>query len=90
MKQLSKRFKTNYKKKKKKKKQINKKLPKNNLTKNQIEAFKDLSIKHDIIITEAHKGRAVVIIDVDDSINETNDNLTIKSFTKKFQMTQRN
>ena len=66
-----------------KKEDIKKKLPKNNLTKNQIEAFKDRSIRHDIIITKAHKGGAAVIIDVDDSINEAKRQLNNKEFYKK-------
>lgn len=42
-----------------------KKLHENNLTKIEIEALKHLSIRNDIIIIEADKGVAVVIIDVD-------------------------
>ena len=59
------------------------KLPENNLTKNEIQALKDLSIRDDIIITEADKGGAAVIIDADDYINEVNQQLNNKEFYKE-------
>ena len=61
---------------------MKKKLPKNNPTKNEIEALKDLSIRDNIIITKADKGRAVVIIDAVDYISEVNRQLN-KEFYKK-------
>ena len=61
---------------------IKKKLPQNNLTKNEIEALKDLSIRDDIIIAKAGKGEAIVIIDIDSCINEANQQLNNKVFYK--------
>ena len=63
---------------------IKKKLPKNNLAKNEI-ALKNLSIRDDIIVTKADKGGVVVIIDVDDVddyIDEANRQLNNKKFYK--------
>ena len=45
-------------------------LPRDNLTKKQRKALKNLKNRTDIIITKADKGRALVIIDVDDYIKE--------------------
>ena len=55
-----------------KEEQIKKKLPKNNLTKSEIEALKELSIRDDTIITKADKGEVIVIINVDNYINKAN------------------
>ena len=58
---------------------IKKKFPKNNLTKNEIEALKELSLRDDIIITKTDKGRVVVIIDVKYYINAANRQRNSKS-----------
>ena len=58
---------------------IKKKFPKNNLTKNEIEALKELSIRDDIIITKTDKGRVAVIIDVQHYINAANRQRNSKS-----------
>ena len=60
-----------------------KKFPKNNLTKNEIEALKDPRIRNNIIITQADKAGAVVIIDLDYYINEANPQLNKKEFYKE-------
>ena len=45
--------------------------------------MEDLSIRDDIIITKTDKGGAVVILDVDDYISETNRQLNNKEFYKE-------
>ena len=78
VKTLLKRLKTNYKKEEKT-------FAKSNLTQNEIKALKDLGLRDDIIITKADKGKVLAII----SMNRI-DNLTIKTITRKLQMTQPN
>ena len=55
-----------------------KKFSENNLTKNEVEALKELSIRDDIIITKADKGGVIVIINVDNYINKANWQLNSK------------
>ena len=57
---------------------IKKKFSENNLTKNEVEALKELSIRDDIIITKADKGGDIVIINVDNYINKANWQLNSK------------
>ena len=62
---------------------VKKATPKSSLTKNERHALQQLSQRDDIIITKADKGGAVVIIDVDDYIRETNRQLNDADFYKK-------
>ena len=57
---------------------IKKKFSENNLTKNEVEALKELSIRDDIIITKSDKGGVIVIINVDNYINKANWQLNSK------------
>ena len=49
-----------------------KKIPRDNLTKSEREALLNLQKRNDIIITKADKGSAVVILDINNYIDETN------------------
>ena len=49
-----------------------KKFPRDNLTKSEREALLNLQKRNDIIITKADKGSAVVILDINNYIDETN------------------
>ena len=49
-----------------------KKLPRDNLTKSELEALLNLQKRNDIIITKADKGGAVIILDIQDYIDEAN------------------
>ena len=70
---------------------VKKATPKSNLTKNETDALQQRSQRDDIIITQADKGSAVVIIDVDGSIYEANQQLNNTYFYKeKNQMTHQN
>ena len=51
----------------------------NNLTKGERKALKELADRNDIIITKADKGGAVVIIDVEDYVKETEHQLNNKN-----------
>ena len=49
---------------------LNTKRPKDNLTKGEQKALDELSKRDDIIITNADKGRAIVVMDIDKYISE--------------------
>ena len=69
-----------------KEQQIKKKLPKTNQAKNKIEALKDLSLREEIIIVITRLKiitGAVIIMDVEDYINETNQYLKNTDFRKE-------
>ena len=51
----------------------------NNLTKGERKALKELADRNDIIITKADKGGAVVIINVEDYVKETEHQLNNKN-----------
>ena len=55
------------------------------MTKNEIEALKDLSLRDNIIITKADKGGTVVITDNEDYISESNQQLNNAQFNKEIQ-----
>ena len=57
----------------------------NNLTKGERKALKKLADRNDVIITKAEKGRAVVITDVKDYVNEAEHQLRNKDGYKKLQ-----
>ena len=56
-----------------------------NLTKGGRKALKEFADRNDIIITKAEKRGAVVIIDVEDYVKETEHQLNNKDAYKKFQ-----
>ena len=58
-------------------------IPKKNLTKHEEKALKDLMKRNDIIICNADKGGAVVILDVKDDIKEAHRQLSDEHFYKK-------
>ena len=57
--------------------------PKPNLSKGEQKAMEELAKRKDIIITNADKGSAVVIMDVEKYINEANSQLSNKRNYKK-------
>ena len=59
--------------------------PKPNLSAGEQKAMEKLAKRKDIIITNADKGGAVVIIDVEKYINEANRQLSDKRNYKKLQ-----
>ena len=59
--------------------------PKPNLSKGEQKAMEELAKRKDIIITNADKGGAVVIMDVEKYINEANRQLSDKRNYKKLQ-----
>ena len=59
--------------------------PKPNLSKAEQKAMEELEKRKDIIITNADKGGAVVIMDVEKYINEANRQLSDKRNYKKLQ-----
>ena len=61
------------------------KKPKPNLSKGEEKAMEELAERKDIIITNADKGAAVVIIDVEKYISEANRQLSDKRNYKTFQ-----
>ena len=65
---------------------MNTKRTKHNLTKGEQKALDELSKRDDIIITNAAKGGAIVITDIDKYITEAqfhpNDNNNYKNFTQ--------
>ena len=58
---------------------LNTKRPKDNLTKGEQKALEELSKRDDIIITNADKGRAIVIMDTDKYISEAQCQLNDKN-----------
>ena len=60
---------------------------KHNLSKSELGALEDLKSRDDIIITNADKGGAVVITDVDDYIDEANRQLPDQCCYKKVDVT---
>ena len=62
-----------------------KKRPKQNLTKGELEALKQLEKRQDIIISNADKGGAVVIMDTDKFIEEADCQLSDSTNYKKLQ-----
>ena len=58
---------------------MNAKRPKDNLTKGEQKALEELSKRDDIIITNADKGRAIVIMDTDKYISEAQYQLNDKN-----------
>ena len=59
--------------------------PKPNLSKGEQKAMEELAKRKDIIITNADKGGAVVIMDVEKYINEANRQLSDERNYKKLQ-----
>ena len=59
--------------------------PKPNLSKGDQKAMEELAKRKDIIITNADKGGALVIMDVEKYINKTNCKLSDKRNYKKLQ-----
>ena len=64
---------------------MNTKRPKDNLTKGEQEALEELSERDDIIITNADKRGAIVIMDFDKCISETQRQLNDENSYKKLQ-----
>ena len=62
-----------------------KKRPKKNLTKGEMETLKQLEKRQDIIISNADKGRAVVIMNTDKYIEEADRQLSDSTNYKKLQ-----
>ena len=58
---------------------MNAKRPKDNLTKGEQKALEELSKRDDIIITNADKGTAIVIMDTDKYISEAQCQLNDKN-----------
>ena len=66
-------------------KMLNIKRPKDNLTKGEQKALEELSKRDDIIITNADKGGAIVIMDIDKYISEAQRQLNDENNYKKLQ-----
>ena len=62
---------------------LNTKRPKDNLTKGEQKALEELSKRDDIIITNADKGGAIVIMDIDKYISEARRQLNDENNYKK-------
>ena len=63
--------------------ELERKPPTTNLTKNETIALENLMLRDDIVICNADKGNAVVILDVEDYIKEANKQLGDTSFYKE-------
>ena len=57
----------------------------NNLTKEEQKALEELSKKDDIIITNADKRGAIVVMDIDRYISEAQHQLNDEKITKNFK-----
>ena len=63
--------------------------PKPNLSKGEQKVIEELAKRKDIIITNAYKGGAVVIMDVEKYINERTASYRMNATTRRYKKTQR-
>ena len=63
--------------------------PNPNLSKGEQKAMEELAKRKNVIITNVDKGSAVVVMDIENYINETNHQLSNKQTTRNYKKIQR-